>query len=474
MGFGPTVPKVTIGGVASPLVTQTFGYTTDEAIAFSTLKVTVPPGTMGDADVSVITSWQTTTLPRAFHYVQRTDTALPSGASPNQLILDSQRSRILVTDSTNNQLLVFSLTSGALLNTIATGPNPQGIGLTPDGGKLVLLTAGDYKVTVLDAATYNVLQQVTSPSIGHNIFNIGPVGPPVMVATMSGNKAYVATQPGYLQGPGGDYSFAMLYDFDLAANTLSPDPLNATYFDGGEGFYIAGSLDGSTAIIGGDIGTNVGGPLITPDVQVVPFGDLAVTPDGHFVSDSGVIIDNSGHWQNSLTADLQIQGEIGLGENFLNGAQFNASGSLLYRSTASHIRIYDVKHGNLLRTLEVPGGLVGANETPTTSPTRLLATVPTGQQVVAVTASGISVFTFASDPLSISEANLTSGQLTVLGSGFSNATSITVDTVAATAVYVSSTRLNLALPTLASGTHSVTAANPNGDTYTLTLAFTTP
>ena len=474
MGFGSTPPKVTIGGVASPHVTLTAGYGSSGAVTLSTLKVEVPPGTSGDADLSVITSWQSTTLPRAFHYVQRSDTALPSGANPNQLILDSQRSRILVTDSAHNQLLVYSLNSGTLLNSIPTGPTPQGIGLTPDGSKLVLLTAGDYKVSVLDADTYSLLQQVTSSSSDKNLFGTGPVGPPIMVATMTGNKAYIATQPGYLQGPAADYSYSMLYDFDLTANTLSADPVNTTYYGGGEPFYIASSLDGSTAMIGGEIGTTVGGPLIAPDTILPTFYDPSVAPDGQSVSNGVVLLDSSAHWQNSLTADLQIQDSSALGETFFYGAQFNGSGSLFYRATSSHIRIYDVKHGNLLRTLEVPGGLIGSNGSQTTSPTRLLAVDPVGQQVVAATANGVSIFTFASDPLSISEANNQSGQLTLLGSGFFNATSITVDTLAASATYVSSTQLSVTLPVLAAGPHSVTATNPNGDAYTLTLAFSTP
>jgi hypothetical protein len=474
MGFGSTPPKVTVGGVASPNVTFNAGYSSSGAVTLSTLTVTVPPGTLGDADVSVITSWKTTTLPRAFHYVQRADTALPSGASPNQLILDSQRSRILVTDSAHSQLLVYSLDSGALLNSIPTGPTPQGIGLTPDGSKLVLLTAGDYKVSVLDAGTYSLLQQVTSPSSGRNFFTTGPIGPPVMVATMAGNKAYIATQAGYLQGPAAAYSYSMLYDFDLTANTLSSDPINATNYGGGEPFYIVSSLDGSAALIGGEIANTVGGALIPSDTDLATFTDLAVAPDAQSLANNGVLLDSSNHWQNSLTADLQIQGGTALGEDFLYGAQFNGSGSLFYRSTASHIRIYDVKHGNLLRTLEVPGGLIGSNGTETTSPTRLLAVSPADQKIIAATSNGVSIFSFASDPLSISEANNLSGQLTLLGSGFTSATSITVDTLAASANFVSPTQLNVTLPALASGPHSVTATNPNGDTYTLTLAFSTP
>jgi hypothetical protein len=473
MGFGPS-PQVRIGGVVSSEVTPTSAYAASGPLAFSILKVTVPPGAIGDADIDIVTSWATTTLPHAFHYAQRQDTALPAGATPSQLLLDSARNRVLLTDSTHNQLLVYDFPSGALLNTIPTGPDPQGIAITPDGSHVVLLTAGDRMVTLLDAGTYQQVQQVTSPSTANIPFEQSPVGPPVVVATMAGNKAYIVTQAGYLQGGSKPYSYPALFDYDLNANTLTSEVVNSSSFGSGGGYFVASSLDGSTALVGSSISRAVGGALVGPDDGIANDYDPSVAPDGHVVASDGVFRDTANRWQNSTTADASIQPSSALNESFFDGAQFNGSGSLYFRSTATHIRIYDVNHGGLIRTLEVPGGLTGSIGTDTTTATRLLAVSPSGQQVVAATARGVSFFTFASAPLSIGEIKQNAGQIQLLGSGFSTVSGVLIDSIAVAANYVDSTEITLALPDLPVGTHSVTVTNPDGESYTLAMAFSIP
>jgi hypothetical protein len=478
LGFGEaSTPTVTVGGVASPNVTQKLSYGTNgSALGLSTLTVVVPPHPAGDADIAVVTSFGSTVLKNRFHYVQRSDTALPAGANPVQLLLDSTRGRVLITDAANNQLLVYALASGALLNKVSTGSGPQGMALTPDASQLLVTSAGDYKVSVLDASSYATLQQATIPATTADIFGPAPVGYPIQVATMAGQKAYIVTQAGYLQGTAGAFSPSLLFDYDIAANTLTPDPVNRTELTNEDGFYIASSSDGSTALIGNTLAHAVGSPTTASDTTLASFYDLSLAPDASVNAVGAQFFDNSFHWQNNQTADNLItpQQYYGLGETLLYGAQFNGSGSLFFRPSPHHLRIYDTHHGNLVRTLQLPDSFVGSNGTATTSPTRLLAVNPAGQQVIAVTTAGLSVFTFASDPLSLGEANLASGTLTLLGSGFSASTTVLVDTLPLPAAFVSSTELTVTLPTPAPGAHSVTLTNPNGDTYTLTLAFTTP
>lgn len=473
MGFGQVTPTVSIGGVASRTVTQKFAYGLTNSFGIATLTVIVPPNTPGDEDITIATSFGSTTLPHAFHYAQRSDTALPAGANPIQLLLDAPRGRVLVTDAANNQLLVYGHASGALLNTIPTGTNPQGMALTPDGSKLVLVS-GDYKVSVLDANTYATLQQVTVPSTGKAVFGTAPVGFPIGVATMAGNKVYIVTQAGYLQGPANSYSYAALYDYDIATNVLTADPIDTTYFTGGEAFFIGSSADGSTAVIGPTLSHSVGSIPVKSDTSVPSYYDDAVAPDAHTAAIATQFYDNSFHLQNQVTADVLVNGPSYLGETFLYGAQFNGSGSLYFRPAASHVRVYDTQHGNLVRTIAIPDSFTGSNGTATTSPTHLLAVDPAGQQVIAVTTAGISTFKFISDPLSVSEANFTPGHLTLLGSGFAASTVVMVDTLSLPSTFVSTTQLGLTLPTLSPGVHNVTVTNVNGDVYTLTLAFTTP
>jgi len=156
------------------------------------------------------------------------------------------------------------------------------------------------------------------------------------------------------------------------------------------------------------------------------------------------------------------------------GVHRRHAGALLYRYTAQHMRIYDMQHGDLVRTLEVPNGIVGSTYVNSGNPPSLMAVDPSGQQVVAATVNGLSIFTFANDPLSISQANLSGSQLTVLGSGFANGCTLRIDaSTNTTPTVTNSQQLTVSIPALPAGTHNITVTNSNGDTYTLWLAFTT-
>ena len=475
IGFGPTAPTVTIGGVQSNNVTLSQLYGSNGLIAYSNITALAPPGVSGDANITVSTSFGSTTLPRAFHYYQRLDTALPAGAAPQELLFDSARNRVLVTDAANSNLLVYS-GSGALLQTVPTGPTPQGISLTPDGSRLLLLTAGDYKLTVLDASTYSVVQQATLPTSANSIFGPEPAGPGLQVAAMAGNTAYILTKAGYLQGPSHSYSPTFVYDYDLIANSLVTDPLRSTPYNitgGGSAFYMAASADGSTALISGAVSYKVGGVLTGPDSSEAGYSDAALTSDAHTLAYGQSLFDNGNHWQgNTAASEFQQTGIAFLGEGFLYGQQFNSSGSLLYRSTPAHIRVYDVAHGTLVRTLEIPGGLYPS--TLPVYPTRLLAVDPAGQRLFTVTTAGLSILTFNSDPLSIAQTTLNGTQLAVSGSGFDSSSSVLIDTLSVPLAVVDANHLTVSVPTLPSGVHSVTVFNSNGDQYKLQLAFTTP
>jgi streptogramin lyase len=460
-GFGYTTPTVTIGGVTAQHVTLAEGYADSVPFQFSTLQVTVPPGAVGPADVIIGTSFGSTILRDAYTYAQRSDFALPSGAQPVQLILDSVRGRILATDAANNQILIYSLASGTLIQSVPTGASPQGVALTPDGTGIILATAGDHKLSVFDASDYLLLQQVAIPADAPNI------GPPVSVAALAGSKALVTTQAGYLQGPAGPYSNAYLLDYDLGSNTVTLDSANSHLYTGTT-LDLTASADGSTALVQANVFHAFGGPDLSADVSALrPFFDSALSSDGKVNAIESYVVDGANHQQTTVTAPAPIS-DPPVGDNFLAGEQLNSSGSLLYRPTPAHIRIYDTQNGSLRRTLEVPDGILGSIST------SLLAVNPAGQQLVIATASGISAFTFTEDPLAIGEVQLSGTLLTVVGSGFDSAMTLSIDSIPVSVTVDGSTRLTATLPQLASGPHSVTITIPAGHQFTRYLAFTTP
>jgi hypothetical protein len=306
-----------------------------------------------------------------------------------------------------------------------------------------------------------LLQQVAIQAAAPN------VGPPGSVAALAGSKVLVTTQAGYLQGPAGPYSNAYLLDYDLGSNTVTVDSANSHLYTGTT-LDLTASADGSTALVQANVFRGFGGPDLSADVSSLrPFFDSALSSDGQVSAIESYILDGANHQQTTVTAPAPIS-DLPLGDNFLAGEQLNSSGSLLYRPTPAHIRIYDTQNGTLRRTLEVPDGILGSIST------SLLAVSPAGQQLVIATASGISAFTFSADPLAIGEVQLSGTLLTVVGSGFTSATTLSIDTISVSVTVDGSTRLTAPLPQLTSGPHSVTITDAGGRQFTRGLAFITP
>jgi DNA-binding beta-propeller fold protein YncE len=405
-------------------------------------------------------------LKGAYTYAQRDDTALPAGAQPMQLILDAARARTLVIDAAHNQLLVYGPGTRGLLQSIPTGPNPQALTLTPDGSRLLLTTAGDYKISVLDADTYTTLEQAALPATIPDVFgNSSPVGPPVGVVALAGNKAVVKSKAGYLQVNGGAYSQPLLFDYDLSANTVTQDVLGTYGFS--EDFLVAASADGEYALFGSILRQVASGANLNPDTNVYFYGDVALSASGSITLVDATVLDSSARWQTSLEAPSPIPNPP-FEESYFSGMQTNASGSLLFRPAADHVRIFDTSHGILARTVEVPDGVTGSQTQ------RLLAVDPQGQKFITITAAGISTFTFAADPLTVNSAAIAGSQLTVSGSGFQPGATVKIDLEETPCTVASSLRITASLTALASGEHSVTVTNPDGHVYTLSMAFREP
>jgi hypothetical protein len=309
--------------------------------------------------------------------------------------------------------------------------------------------------------TNSLLQQVAIPAAARNI------GPPVSVAALAGSKALVTTQAGYLQGPAGPYSNAYLLDYDLGSNTVTLDSANSHLYTGTT-LDLTASADGSTALVQAHVFHGFGGPNLSSDLGTIStFSDSALSSDGQVNAIGSYIVDDANHQQTTVTAPAPIS-DPPFGDDFISGEQLNSSGSLLYRPTPAHIRIYDTQNGSLRRTLEVPDGILASIST------SLLAVSPAGQQLVIATASGISAFTFSADPLAIGEVQLSGTLLTVVGSGFTSAKTLSMDTIPVSVTVDGSTRLTATLPQLTSGPHSVTITDAGGQQFTRGLAFITP
>ena len=101
-----------------------------------------------------------------------------------------------------------------------------------------------------------------------------------------------------------------------------------------------------------------------------------------------------------------------------------------------------------------------------------------GQRIFALTTSGLTIIHLASVPLSIgtsspASAPATGGTtLTIRGSGFQSAATVTIGGKSAATRFVDMNTLTVTTPPLTAGTQQILITNPNGDSYTLDAALT--
>ncbi len=167
-GFDLQNTQLTIGGSAAH-IDHIYGPGLMSPFPFpmEIMEATTPPGTPGVTDVIVTTSLGSTTVSHGFEYMpQSTVYALPGAL--NQVVYDSGRQRLYVSNSDHNRIEVFSLTSHSFLSPIPTGNFPIGIALSPDRYRLAAANNGDGTVSVIDPnqmkllATYPILSSVDS------------------------------------------------------------------------------------------------------------------------------------------------------------------------------------------------------------------------------------------------------------------------------------------------------------------------
>jgi DNA-binding beta-propeller fold protein YncE len=440
--FPSTDISVTVSGNPAPSIgTITAG---------APIQVSVPPGTMGNAEIRVTTPIGSTTVAGGLTYAARSDFALPTSASPFQMILDKPRGRLIWSDTVANQLVVYSTASNSIVQTVPITGQPAGLSLTPDGTKLLVVNYSAKMLDVFDAASLTLLQQATPPA--------GTIFPtltnPIFIVAVAGNKAFLLQS---FQGS----SDVSVYEYDIASNsfTLRSDIVADTYSVG------AASADGSTAFVATSIWTAATDEFLPAHnaesfcTTAYNFCGYSLSADGAAIADGMVIFAQDGTLNNNIVGFVP-----GITDGFVPGQKLNATGSLDYLPETDRIRIADVRHGNILKTLMIPDGLSNAAFDG-------VAVDPDGQVLYVLTNTGVTTFTFAADPLSIGEVQVSGGQLTLLGSGFASGMTLQIDGSAVPDTVVDSQHLTATLPALSSAAHSITATLPSGASYSLDNAL---
>lgn len=457
--FGSDSSKttVTIGGNVAPVQSVHY-FNADKPYPYPLqyVRVTVPPGLAGLADVAVQTAVGQATLSGGLLYASSWQ-SYPSSQTYNALLFDEKRGILYA--STNSQIARFSVVSSSFLAPITppsiTGQNQfQAMSLTPDGTRLIVANEQDVSVAIIDPDNPTNAQAIAVPASGPN------PPEPLFVATTSTGKALIS-----LTGSLGPWT-GPLYELDLSTLQVQPMPISA-----GDGPRLSATADGSTILVRG-----YGGPIGLWNASTEQYSPVAdgfagaglgtAAGDGDvFAVGLGFILPDG-----TSTIGMGIPDELGGFQSFFpNDAALNDSGSLEFTPGGTNLFILDTHHGELLRSITLP------NQVNTW--TKVIALDSTAQHIFLSDSQGLTVLNLASAPLAIGSVApsivSTSGGtvVEVRGSGFQPATVVTIGGKPAMSGFVDSNTLQVTTPANATGAVQMVVNDPDGESYKLDAAI---
>jgi hypothetical protein len=449
-------------------------------VAFS-----VPKGSPGAQDLTIVSPSGMTTIPKGFHYLSDV-TDYPTTDRFDFLLFDRYRNQLYL--SAGDHIDVFSASThsfGPSISVPSLGGTKQiaGLALTPDGSKLLAADIRDHSVAIINP---------DSPTLGTTAIQIaGPLMDgmytpgPFEIATTSTNKAFISLGVNTRDLTGD--SSGLVYQLDLG--TLQVTQRSDSGVDSISGNYLQGSADGTRAIMG--VPNDSGGTVAvwnassdswtvhnTGQQQEQFINDVAASGDGNIL----VVNNNSGEpgfpfpyimdAQTNLIAQVNFPDFQAIGD--LAGVQLDQTGALLYAPTSVGVDIIDVRTGQLRERIylnEIFPFILLAEVN------KILAITPAGDEIFLATTTGMTVIQMDSVPLGVGSVSPRIGPagtiVTVRGTGFVNGTTATVGGMASAVSFVNASTLNITLPSsLSKGSTQLTLTNPDGSTFALDDAFT--
>jgi hypothetical protein len=506
-GFGTDTTQVTatIGG-ASSIVQKVENVTAiapslalDATYPFPLQRITLltPPGTSGQSDVTVTSAAGTTTSARAFQYTQSAQVFAKPGLY--KFVLYDQKRQWLYLSATDH-VDVFDLTAAQFHATGITppgGPPPnaavRGLALTPDASRLVVADFGAQSVYLLnpDAATGTKVPVGGVPGF----LNSGPA----RVAATSTQTVFVA-----MSGEGGPSAAcsSCLSQLNLSATppTVQPAPQpEVTSLTGaplvqadatGDAVFLA-----YDAVPGGPVGSwsSAAPNQFNTSLAKESAVDLAAASDGTvFASRTGSVTEirsaNLTLTSTPASPELeQIPGRV-----LVPGVALHPTGALLYQpfltgpapaappaaGIQGGVDIFDAHTGRLRLRILLAEPLATLSTDIDALHGSFLTIDENGQRIFALTTSGFTVIQLANVPLSIggifpASAPAPGGAiLTIRGSGFQSAATVTIGGKSAATTFVDTNTLTVTTPPLTAGPQQIIITNPNGDSYSLDAALT--
>jgi hypothetical protein len=400
----------------------------------------------------------------------------PIAGALSSIFYDQPRQRLYISNTNNNRVEIFNLTTQALLSPISVGNAPTNLSLTPDGTRLAVLNSTDGTISVIDPVQMKLLGTYPgfTPQDQTNCGATPPLG--LSAATIQSHREVIAFECPFLVHvlnlDNGTISCAGIVGCDSTGTVLNPgfspvSPASAVAV-------VASSPDGTKALMSSAF-SSVAILDLTKNTLTASFGMESQGANAAIDADDNLFAANLAIY-NSSAAPVNLASGVGyfnteLGGELGGGAVFNPSGSLLFLPS-SGVDVFDVHQGRLALRL----GLPESPWAPTPPAPPSLAVDETGTKIFILTRSGLTIAQLAVVPLSIASVNPASGAsgatVTIRGSGFQSGASVLFGTSAATTTFVDGKTLKATVPNVSSGPVRVTVTNPGGQQYFFDAAFT--
>ena len=467
-GYGLNAPgiQVSIGGTSASISEAIGpGFFSPFPFPMDAIYVTTPAGLPGPADVTISTSSGATTMTGGFQYLA-TLNVYPTAGVLNQIVYDKGRQRLYASNTSGNLVDVFSLSSGNYLAPVAVGNAPLGIALTPDGSRLAVVNAGDGTVSVIDLDTAKVV--ATYPVLTASDTGTGCQGQAWQIAAEGSHGMVVDINCTAILQQG------VIHTLDLQTGNLGTIQLNI-----GRGLDVmASSPDGNFVAFADSLGEvsllNVAsGAILQGGVQ---YGDVAINSDENRIVSGFTLYDANLSFV-SFPQEIDYLQTGPNSSNNLLGEKLNPSGSLLFVpqqtvQPAAHpltegVDIFDVHRQRLALRIALPDPLPLSLNT--------MALDETGTRMFLISNTGITVAQLKSAPLSIATVSPVTGspgtQITIRGSGFTDASAVTIGSIEANTVFVDQNTLQAVVPSGAVGPVRVTVTNQQNNQYSFDAPF---